>query len=88
MSRVTVSVATAHNQLSRLIDQAESGYDVVISRRGKPVARLQPVSESPSGGNGAAALAVVREARRARRNWTTHEEIRERVAAEKAAWDR
>ncbi|MDR0593368.1 MAG: type II toxin-antitoxin system prevent-host-death family antitoxin [Bifidobacteriaceae bacterium] len=46
MSSVTVSVATAHNQLSRLISRAEGGDDVVISRRGKPVARLRPVSES------------------------------------------
>jgi hypothetical protein len=40
------------------------------------------------GGNGKAVLAVVREARLARRRWATHEELQERVAAEKAAWDR
>lgn len=33
----------AKNQLSRLIDSALAGEDVVIARRGKPAVRLVPV---------------------------------------------
>lgn len=36
----TVNVYEAKTQLSRLIDQAAGGEDVVIARNGKPVARL------------------------------------------------
>ena len=35
-----VNVHQAKTQLSRLLAQVEAGEDVVISRRGKPVARL------------------------------------------------
>jgi prevent-host-death family protein len=38
-----VSVYDARAGLSRLIDQALAGEDVVISRKGKPVVRLVPV---------------------------------------------
>jgi prevent-host-death family protein len=40
---ITVGVHEAKTTLSRLIDAAESGEEVVITRRGKPVAKLQPV---------------------------------------------
>jgi prevent-host-death family protein len=35
-----VSVYAAKSQLSRLLEQAERGQEVVITRHGKPVARL------------------------------------------------
>ncbi len=38
-----VSIADARAQLSALIDQANSGETVTITRRGKPVARLMAV---------------------------------------------
>ena len=38
-----VNVHRAKTQLSRLLEAAESGEDVVIARAGKPVARLVPV---------------------------------------------
>ena len=37
---VTVNVREAKTHLSRLLAQVEAGEDVVIARRGKPVARL------------------------------------------------
>ena len=37
---VIVNVSQAKAQLSRLIARAEAGEEVVIARRGKPVARL------------------------------------------------
>lgn len=40
-----VNTLEAKNQLSRLIDSALAGEDVVIARRGKPAVRLVPVAE-------------------------------------------
>jgi prevent-host-death family protein len=39
-----VNVYEAKTQLSRLIDRAVAGEDVVISRAGRPMVRLVPVS--------------------------------------------
>jgi prevent-host-death family protein len=36
----TVNLYDAKTQLSKLVDQAASGEDVIIARAGKPVARL------------------------------------------------
>ena len=36
----TVNIYEAKTQLSKLVDLAEGGTDVVIARNGKPVARL------------------------------------------------
>ena len=38
----TVSLMTANQQFSRLIREVEAGEDVVITRRGRPIARLVP----------------------------------------------
>lgn len=38
----TVNVHQAKTQLSRLLARVEAGEDVVIARRGEPVARLVP----------------------------------------------
>jgi prevent-host-death family protein len=47
MARVGMHEAKTH--LSRLVEQAEAGEDVVIQRNGKAVARLVPiVEEQPS----------------------------------------
>jgi prevent-host-death family protein len=40
---ITVGVHEAKTTLSRLLGAAESGEEVVITRRGKPVVKLQPV---------------------------------------------
>ena len=42
----TIAIAQAKNQLSSLIHAAEQGEEVVLTRHGKPVARL--VAEQPS----------------------------------------
>lgn len=41
-----VSVFDAKNRLSALLDQVENGHEIVITRRGKPVARLVPTSKT------------------------------------------
>lgn len=37
----------AKSQLSRLVDRAAAGEEVVIARAGKPVAKLVPADEKP-----------------------------------------
>ena len=41
----TVSLMTANQQFSRLIREVEGGEDIVITRRGRPIARLVPHRE-------------------------------------------
>ncbi len=41
----TVSLMTANQEFSRLIKEVERGEDIVITRRGRPVARLVPHRE-------------------------------------------
>ena len=36
----------AKNRLSELLDRAEKGEEVVITRRGKPVAKLVPIPDA------------------------------------------
>jgi len=44
---ISVGVHEAKTNLSRLLEAAESGEEVVITRRGKPVVKLQPVGSLP-----------------------------------------
>ena len=41
----TVSLAEAKAQLSKLIDRVESGEEIVITRHGRPVARVTPTEQ-------------------------------------------
>jgi prevent-host-death family protein len=41
----TVNIYQAKTQLSKLVDLASSGTDVVIARAGKPVARLTSIKK-------------------------------------------
>lgn len=41
---IQVNVLEAKTQLSRLLDRAEAGEEVVIARAGHPVARLVPIA--------------------------------------------
>lgn len=43
MGRTTVNIYEAKTQLSRMVDRAAAGEEIVISRNGKPVARLCPL---------------------------------------------
>jgi prevent-host-death family protein len=40
---ISVGMHEAKTTLSRLVDAARSGEEVVITRRGEPVAKLEPV---------------------------------------------
>ncbi len=39
----TVGVFEAKNRLTALLDEVEAGDEVIITRRGKPIARLAPL---------------------------------------------
>jgi prevent-host-death family protein len=43
-----VGMHEAKTQLSKLVERAEAGEDIVIARNGKPVARLVPVASTNS----------------------------------------
>lgn len=43
------NIHTAKTNLSKLIERAEAGEEVVIARNGKPAVRLQPVATAGSG---------------------------------------
>ena len=45
LTKQTVNIYEAKTQLSKLVDLAASGTDVVIARAGKPVARLTALNE-------------------------------------------
>jgi prevent-host-death family protein len=40
----TVNIHAAKTQLSRLVEQAAAGEEIVIAKAGKPVARLMPLA--------------------------------------------
>ena len=46
----TVTIREARRRLSKLVDAAERGEAVIITRRGKKVACLRPVGDSPRKG--------------------------------------
>jgi len=50
-----VSIVEAKNRLTALLDEVENGGEVIITRRGKPIARLAPLE---SGFNRARARAA------------------------------
>lgn len=41
----TVTLAEAKTHLSHLLDQVEAGEEIVITRRGQPIARITPVEK-------------------------------------------
>ena len=58
----TVNLFHAKNRLSALVDRVETGEAVTITRRGKAVARLVPVtSDSDRGRQAAARLRALRD---------------------------
>lgn len=40
----TVGITKAKAQLSRLIDRALDGHEVIITRHGKPLVKLEPIA--------------------------------------------
>ena len=44
---MTVNIHEAKTHLSRLVDEAAQGREIVIAKAGKPVARLVPLHSQP-----------------------------------------
>lgn len=44
----TVNIHEAKTHLSRLIERAEKGEEIVIAKAGKPKVRLAPISSEPA----------------------------------------
>lgn len=44
----SINIHAAKTQLSRLIDEAAAGREIVIARAGRPVARLVPLEAMPA----------------------------------------
>ena len=42
-----VSVREANQHLSRYLEQVEQGVEIIITRRGKPIARVLPIKTLP-----------------------------------------
>jgi len=58
---LTANIATAKNELSRLLRRVKRGERVIITDRNRPVAQLQPIS-SEGEGMGSALLDALHEA--------------------------
>jgi len=43
----TVNIHAAKTHLSRLVDEAAAGAEIIIARAGKPVAKLAPLEVAP-----------------------------------------
>jgi prevent-host-death family protein len=69
----------AKTHLSALLDRAEKGEEIIITRRGKPVARLGPAVATHDIEAARASVRRVRERAQARRLHITPEEIKEYI---------
>jgi prevent-host-death family protein len=59
----TVGAFDAKTNFSALLERVERGEQIVITRRGKPVARLMPIAKS-TGGKVSTAMVKLRELRK------------------------
>jgi prevent-host-death family protein len=57
-----VSVSDAKGQLTELVRRAEDGEDIVLTRHGRPVARLQPLRTARRESDRRAFMEAVRKA--------------------------
>lgn len=48
MSEVIYNLYEAKTYLSRLVDRAASGEEIILSKAGKPLAKLVPFNRSPA----------------------------------------
>ena len=56
-----IGVFEAKNKLSNLLDQVEQGYEIIITRRGQPVAKLVSVHVLPDRNGAKLAAERIRE---------------------------
>ncbi|MES2092585.1 MAG: type II toxin-antitoxin system prevent-host-death family antitoxin [Actinomycetota bacterium] len=81
-----INVLQAHNALSKLVTQAQAGAEIVISKRGIPVARL--VAVAPRASQTAAAAAVwISEHRIPAAAARTASELDAQIESERTGWE-
>lgn len=80
-----ISIYEARNNLSRLIEAALAGEDVILTRRGEPVVRI--VRIEPRRRTGAAVAAWLEEAKPWRLSRSTPEEIESIIRENREAGD-
>ena len=76
-----VGVLEAKNRLSELLEAAQRGEEVVITKRGEPVATLNAIRKRLSPEEAAALMKRVRERREKMEFTTTVEELRADIEA-------
>lgn len=86
-----INMLEAKNRLSQLIRAVEAGKQVVIARRGEPVAQLVPVTErtatAPDAGHASAILKWLAENPLPTYAQRNGKEIDHAIAEARASWD-
>ena len=73
MTTRTISTSDARTRFSALLDEVARGETIIITKRGRPVARLTP-PEAPDRRSAVAAAGTLRDLRK-RVGWATTEDI-------------
>lgn len=81
------SVLDARNNLSRLIADARSGAEVVITNRGVPVAQITPISGVDLVGDGRAIVEWIESHVRPLASQRTSGEIESQIEESRGAWE-
>jgi len=84
---IQYSVLDARNNLSRLIADARSGNEVVITNRGVPVVKVVPIGAPDVVMNGPAIVEWLEKSPIPARRRATADELDARIAAERESWD-
>lgn len=69
----------AKTHFSKLLERAEKGEEITITRRGKPVAKIVPAAATHDVAKALASIKRVRERAKARKLQITPEEIKEYI---------
>jgi prevent-host-death family protein len=81
------SVLDARNNLSRLIADARSGMEVVITNRGVPVAQITPIAPADAPFTGVALVEWIEANPLPPRLRRSSDEIEEQIRELREAWD-
>lgn len=79
------NILEARNSLSRILTSVESGAEVTITNRGRPVAKLVPVDDRPH--TGAALATWLASNPTPPRIGRTREELDASIAENRGAWE-
>ena len=83
----TINILDARNSLSKLVSAAERGEDVVIAKRGKPVARLTAIANEAELHTGAAITSWLSGHTLPDRIRRSAAELDDQILTEREAWE-